>query len=149
MGWGGGGGGGSGSEANFSLCHTASDMECLPVQVSRPESLSKIDWSSFEKDPGIVVVEGSQRAGDQYHFYMETQSAIAFLTEEGGVKLYASTQSPTSIQDQVARVCDLPLNQVSVEVRELLNNCLYLVLVHTWYSMLRASWESSCITLFR
>ena len=63
-----------------------------------------------------MVVEGSQRAGTQYHFYMETQSAIAYPTEEGGVKLYASTQSPDDVQGVVAKVCNLPANQVTIEV---------------------------------
>ena len=84
--------------------------------MSRPASLSAIDWSPFENDPDIVLVEGSQRAGTQYHFYMETQSAIAYPTEEGGVKLYASTQSPDDIQGKVAKVCNLPANQVTIEV---------------------------------
>ena len=82
--------------------------------------MSAIDWSHFENNPDIVVVEGSQHAGSQYHFYMETQSAIAYPTEEGGVKLYASTQSPDSIQNHVADVCNLPANQVTIEVNKLL-----------------------------
>ena len=65
-----------------------------------------------------MVVEGSQRAGTQYHFYMETQSAIAYPTEEGGVKLYASTQSPDDVQGVVAKVCNLPANQVTIEVSQ-------------------------------
>lgn len=82
--------------------------------------MSTIDWSQFEEDPDIVMVEGSQRAGSQYHFYMETQSAIAYPTEEGGVKLYASTQSPDDIQGRVAQVCSLPANKVTIEVSKLL-----------------------------
>ena len=65
-----------------------------------------------------MVVEGSQRTGTQYHFYMETQSAIAYPTEEGGIKLYASTQSPDDVQGAVANVCNLPANQVTIEVSQ-------------------------------
>ncbi len=64
----------------------------------------------------MVVVDGSQYAASQYHFYMETQSAIAFPTEQGGIKVYASTQSPNSVQSIVAKACDLPMNQVTLEV---------------------------------
>ena len=64
----------------------------------------------------MVIVEGSQRAASQYHFYMETQSAIAFPTEQGGIKLYASTQSPADVQAKVAKACNLPMNQVTIEV---------------------------------
>ena len=88
------------------------------LQVSRNVAQSSsIDWSQFEADQEVVVVEGSQRAGSQYHFYMETQSAFAFPTEQGGIKVYASTQSPDKIQGKVAQVCDLPANQVTIEVR--------------------------------
>lgn len=64
----------------------------------------------------MVVVEGSQRAAGQYHFYMETQAAIAFPTELGGIKVYASTQSQKDVQACVATACGLPLNQVTIEV---------------------------------
>lgn len=78
--------------------------------------MSAIDWSTFEEDPDVIIVEGSQRTGAQYHFYMETQSAIAYPTEGGGIKLYASTQEPDNVQGIVAHVCCLPSNQVTVEV---------------------------------
>ena len=79
-------------------------------------SASTIDWKQFEDDPDVIVLEGSQRAGSQYHFYMETQSAIAYPTEEGGVKVYASTQSPDDIQGEVAKVCNLAANLVTIKV---------------------------------
>ena len=79
-------------------------------------SASTIDWKQFEDDPDVIVLEGSQRAGSQYHFYMETQSAIAYPTEEGGVKVYASTQSPDIIQREVAKVCNLAANLVTIKV---------------------------------
>ena len=66
----------------------------------------------------MVVVSGSQYAASQYHYYMETQSAMAFPTEQGGMKMYASSQSPTFIQSIVAKACDLPINQVIVEVQQ-------------------------------
>ena len=78
--------------------------------------LTKIDWKTFEDDPAMVIVEGSQRAADQYHFYLEMQSAIAFPTEQGGIKVYASTQSPKDVQAKVATACNLPMNQVTIEV---------------------------------
>ncbi len=78
--------------------------------------MKEIDWKKYENDPNVVIVEGSQFAASQYHFYMETQSAIAFPTEQGGMKVYASTQSPDSVQSIVAKACGLKMNQVTLEV---------------------------------
>ena len=64
----------------------------------------------------MVIVDGNQYAASQYHFYMETQSAIAFPTEQGGMKVHASTQSPDAVQSNVATACDLPMNQVTLKV---------------------------------
>jgi xanthine dehydrogenase molybdopterin binding subunit/xanthine dehydrogenase small subunit len=58
---------------------------------------------------------GELRIGGQEHFYLETQCAIAWLDESGGVSLHSSTQHPSETQEIVARVLGLPRNAVSVE----------------------------------
>jgi len=58
---------------------------------------------------------GELRIGGQEHFYLETQCAIAWLDESGGVALHSSTQHPTETQEVVARVLGLARNQVTVE----------------------------------
>ena len=95
------------------------------VQVSRPKTLTEIDWDKYKKDSSMVVVEGSQKAASQYHFYMETQSAIAFPTEQGGMRVVVSTQSPTEVQSKVAKACLLPMNQVTLEVRIIAQAAVY------------------------
>ena len=86
--------------------------------MSRPLELTEIDWEALKADSNLVVVEGSQRTGSQYHFYMETQATIAYPEEGGKLKVYASTQSPNVIQSIVAKVCDLPVHAVTVEVQQ-------------------------------
>src|SRR5262249_1102244 len=49
-------------------------------------------------------IEFELRIGGQEHFYLETQSAIAWLDEAGGVSLHSSTQHPSETQEVVARV---------------------------------------------
>src|SRR5215471_7085613 len=53
--------------------------------------------------------------GGQEHFYLETQSAIAWLDESGGISVESSTQHPSETQEVVARVLGVPRNQVTVE----------------------------------
>ncbi len=60
-------------------------------------------------------IEGEIRIGGQEHFYLETQSAIAWLDETGGVALHCSTQHPSETQEIVARVLGVPRHQVTVE----------------------------------
>ncbi|MEI9815145.1 MAG: molybdopterin cofactor-binding domain-containing protein, partial [Acidobacteriota bacterium] len=62
-----------------------------------------------------VVVEGELRIGGQEHFYLETQCAIAWSDESGGMSAYSSTQHPAETQEIIARVLGLTRNQVTVE----------------------------------
>src|SRR5205807_9643839 len=49
------------------------------------------------------------------HFYLETQCALAWMDESGGITLHSSTQHPSETQDVVARVLGLARSQVTVE----------------------------------
>jgi len=60
-------------------------------------------------------LEGEVAIGGQEHFYLETQSAIAWIDETGGIASYSSTQHPSDTQAVIARVLGLPRNQVTVE----------------------------------
>ncbi len=64
---------------------------------------------------GLYRVRGELHIGGQEHFYLETQSAIAWLDESGGVSLHSSTQHPTETQAIVARVLGIAQNRVTVE----------------------------------
>jgi xanthine dehydrogenase large subunit len=58
---------------------------------------------------------GELRIGGQEHFYLETQCALAWLDESGGVALHSSTQHPSETQEVVARVLGLPRHLVTVD----------------------------------
>jgi xanthine dehydrogenase large subunit len=62
-----------------------------------------------------ATVNGELRIGGQEHFYLETQAALAWCDESGGVALHSSTQHPSETQEVVARVLGVPKNQVTVE----------------------------------
>ncbi len=80
-------------------------------------TLDSIDWDQLVCDnPDWTIVEGSQLAGSQYHFYMENQTTVAFPLEGGKLKVIASAQSPAMVQSKVAQVCQVPANNVIVEV---------------------------------
>ena len=60
------------------------------------------------------VLEGEVEMNGQDHFYLETQASWAIPDTDGNLQIYASTQHPTATQHTVAKVLDLPDNQVVV-----------------------------------
>ena len=66
-------------------------------------------------DRSAVRIEGELAIGGQEHFYLETQAAIAWIDETGGVAAQSSTQHPSETQEVIARVLGLHRNQVTVE----------------------------------
>lgn len=63
--------------------------------------------------------EGRADVNGQEHLYIETQGAYSIPTEQGGMKIYSSTQGPTAVQRCVSRVTALPMNLIEVDVTRL------------------------------
>lgn len=66
-----------------------------------------------------TVVAGQVDLGGQEHVYLETHRARAIPAEDGQIRLYVSTQSPSAVQRSVASVLGMPLHKVEVDVRRL------------------------------
>jgi xanthine dehydrogenase large subunit len=75
--------------------------------------LSRGDASLLASSP--LRVDGELSIGGQEHFYLETQAAVAWVDESGGIAIHSSTQHPSETQEVVARVLGLTRNQVTVE----------------------------------
>lgn len=65
------------------------------------------------------VFAGRADVNGQEHLYVETQGAYTIPTEQGGMRVYSSTQGPTAVQRCVSRVTALPMNLVEVDVTRL------------------------------
>ncbi|MEO8572723.1 MAG: molybdopterin cofactor-binding domain-containing protein [Pyrinomonadaceae bacterium] len=65
------------------------------------------------------VFEGRADVNGQEHLYIETQGAYALPSENGGLKVYSSTQGPTAVQRTVCRVTGLAMHEVEVDVQRL------------------------------
>ncbi len=63
-----------------------------------------------------LIVNGRVDSGGQEHFYMESQGAMVLPTDRGGVTVFSSTQSPTGVQRTLAKILDLPMHLVEVDV---------------------------------
>lgn len=66
-----------------------------------------------------TIVEGTVESGGQEHLYLETQGAIAIPKESGELKIYSSTQSPTTVQKTASKVLNIPMNNIEVDVLRL------------------------------
>ena len=80
---------------------------------SPPLRLARGDISVIESS--ALRFEGELKIGGQEHFYLETQCALAWMDETGGVAAHSSTQHPTETQEVIARVLGIPRNRVTVE----------------------------------
>jgi xanthine dehydrogenase large subunit len=81
---------------------------CGPLHLQRGDADAAIAASPHR-------LEGEVAIGGQEHFYLETQAAIAWLDESGGVAIHSSTQHPSETQEVVARVLGIAANRVTVE----------------------------------
>jgi len=75
----------------------------------------KIQRGSGVASGRTTTIQGELHIGGQEHFYLETQSAIAWIDESGGVSVHASTQHPSETQEWVAHTLGVPRHQVTVE----------------------------------
>ena len=64
-------------------------------------------------------LKGRIDIGGQDHFYLEGQVSLAVPGEDGDVLVYCSTQHPSEVQHNVAKVLGRPDNAVTVEVRRM------------------------------
>ncbi len=65
------------------------------------------------------VFEGSTETGGQEHLYIETQGSYAYPTEQGGIRIHASTQGPTHVQMTASRILGFPMHRIEVDVARL------------------------------
>ncbi len=66
-----------------------------------------------------IVITGRVDSGGQEHVYLETQGAIAVPEDSGGMRIIAGTQSPSLVQQIVARILGLPMHKIEIETRRL------------------------------
>jgi xanthine dehydrogenase large subunit len=65
------------------------------------------------------IFEGVAETNGQEHLYIETQGAYAIPHENGGIKIYSSTQSPRATQQASCKVTGLAMHQIEVDVSRL------------------------------
>jgi xanthine dehydrogenase large subunit len=85
----------------------AGSFHSPPLHISRGD-ISVIESSALHFD-------GKLRIGGQEHFYLETQCALAWIDDTGGMAAHSSTQHPAETQEVIARALGISRNKVTVE----------------------------------
>ncbi|MEO1019344.1 MAG: molybdopterin cofactor-binding domain-containing protein, partial [Pseudomonadota bacterium] len=104
--------------------------EELPAVLTIDEALAAKSFINGPKimergDPAPILdktrhrLQGKIEIGGQDHLYLEGQVSLAIPDEDGGVKVISSTQHPSEVQHNVAKVLALPNTAVTVEVRRM------------------------------
>ena len=89
------------------------NADLLPAQTLR---LGDVD-AALRK--ALHRISGTVRTGGQDHFYLEGQIAYAIPGEGSDMLVYSSTQHPSEVQHNVAKMLALPEHAVTVEVRRM------------------------------
>jgi len=87
----------------------------LPTQTNMKTG----DVEEALKDASTKRVRGQHLCGSQKHFYIETQSAYAYWTEGGVVRVHSSNQWPQAVQDVCAASLGVPQHKVDITCRRI------------------------------
>jgi len=71
-------------------------------------------WSQCD-----YIFDGRAESGGQEHLYLETQGSYVYPTESGKLLVHSSTQGPTIVQKIIARVLNVSMHNIEVDVRRL------------------------------
>ncbi|HVT42859.1 MAG TPA: xanthine dehydrogenase molybdopterin binding subunit [Thermoanaerobaculia bacterium] len=65
------------------------------------------------------VIEGVFVTAGQDHFYLESQAAVVYPGEHDALTVHSSTQNPTEVQEVIAHLLGLSMNQVVVVTKRM------------------------------
>jgi xanthine dehydrogenase large subunit len=92
--------------------HAAQQYVVPPMHLLRGDARSAIDTAPHRISTQFDV-------GGQEQFYLEGQISVAVPTEDGGMKVFCSTQHPSEMQHHVAHALQRPAHAVQVECRRM------------------------------
>ena len=90
-----------------------------PIPEGAPGGEEKDAWLKMKNPPpveGKINVQGTQKTGAQYHFYMEPQGTLAIPRENGQMDIFTSSQHLTACQDRVQSMLNCPANKIKAKV---------------------------------
>ncbi|MDY6800957.1 MAG: molybdopterin cofactor-binding domain-containing protein [Bacteroidota bacterium] len=83
-----------------------------------PRTFKMGDIDSKWKDCDYIF-EGKVENGGQEHLYIETQGSYAYPMDNGSIKIHSSTQGATVVQKIAARILNIKMHRIEVDVARL------------------------------
>ncbi|KAF6205375.1 hypothetical protein GE061_019546 [Apolygus lucorum] len=75
-------------------------------------------WGPVKTGSDVALIaKGTHRMEAQYHYTMELQGSLVVPKDDGGFKIYSSTQWIRHSQSAAARALGLPMSSIEVEVK--------------------------------
>ena len=116
--------------AQYAKQNVEIEYEDLPAVMSISEAKSK---KSFIADNRFIrrgnleagfqdsdhILNGTIKIQGHDHFYLESQTSIAYPLEDGQIEIHSSSQHPTETQHVVAHALGLPANKVVCQVKRM------------------------------
>src|SRR4051812_22690430 len=112
--------------AKLARFEVATGAHCVSVDDALAADQHILPDYTFRKDDSTAALtesayrmKGRLRIGGQEHFYLEGQVSLAIPGEDGDMLIHTSTQHPSEMQHLVAHVLNVPVGDVTVEVRRM------------------------------
>jgi len=106
-----------GAEGDASMHGAATESESEPVQ--RPRNVSSVaTYKRGDVEAGLaasdVVVKGTYRIAGVHHGFIEPHVSMVRPEPDGGATIWAPTQGPFAVRDEIAKVLDAAPHEVRV-----------------------------------
>jgi CO/xanthine dehydrogenase Mo-binding subunit len=109
--------GAEGSEGDASMHGAATDSESEPLE--RPRNVSSVaSYKRGDVDGGMsgadAIVKATYRLAGVHHSFIEPHVSVVRPEPGGGVTIWAPTQGPFAVRDEIATLLDLAPHEVRV-----------------------------------
>jgi CO/xanthine dehydrogenase Mo-binding subunit len=107
----------AGSEGDASMHGAATESESEPVQ--KPRNVSAVaTYKRGDAAAGLagadVIIKATYRIGRAHHGFIEPHVSMVRPEPDGGVTIWAPTQGPFAVRDEIAKVLDAAPHEVRV-----------------------------------
>jgi CO/xanthine dehydrogenase Mo-binding subunit len=109
--------GAEGSEGDASMHGAATDSESEPLE--RPRNVSSVaSYKRGDVDAGMsgadAIIKATYRLAGVHHSFIEPHVSVVRPEPGGGVTIWAPTQGPFAVRDEIATLLDLAPHEVRV-----------------------------------
>lgn len=103
----------------YTITRDGSNLDWATIQGYVAKRDKVVTLNAVVNGIDCLIIQGTQEAGGQIHFYMGPQSALVNPGEHHEVTLFPDSQSPDSVQSTVMEALGLQMNDVDIRIKRL------------------------------